>query len=221
MLGDNPIRPPLAGDGMTLDVQHIFPTLQGEGPLVGMPAIFIRLGGCNLACDFCDTEFESFSPMRLEEILEAVRSSGHPVVRYIAVITGGEPLRQNIAPLCDALLAAGHAVQIETNGTLWRSLDDRVQVVCSPKISGGSYHPLRGDLLARTNAIKFIVSASHPDYGDIAEVGQRAYGIPVYIQPMDERDEAKNRANRDLAVALAMKTGGRVCLQLHKVLGIE
>lgn len=218
MFGDNPIRPPVAGDGRTLDVQNIFATLQGEGPLAGVPAIFIRLGGCNLACDFCDTEFESYTSMSLEEVMAAVRVLPHTP---LAVITGGEPFRQNIAPLCDALLAEGMEVQIETNGTLWRELDARVQVVCSPKISSGSYHPLREDLLARANAIKFIVSASHPQYGDVADVGQAKYGIPVYIQPMDERDEAKNLANRELAVRLAMRDGARLCLQLHKILEIE
>ncbi|CAN0594227.1 unnamed protein product, partial [Ectocarpus sp. 12 AP-2014] len=59
MFGDNPIRPPEKGDGLHLMVKQIFKTLQGEGPHVGTPSIFVRLGGCNLACDFCDTEFEN------------------------------------------------------------------------------------------------------------------------------------------------------------------
>jgi len=75
--------------------------------------------------------------------------------------------------------------------------------------------------LARADAIKFIVSATHSKYRDIAEVGQAEYKIPVYIQPMDERDEHKNLANRERAAQLAMKTGGKLSLQLHKILGIE
>lgn len=223
MFGDNPIRPPVSGDGLSLEVKHIFATLQGEGPYAGMPAIFIRLGGCNLACDFCDTEFEGFSPMALREILEKAVSLSQQsgAGTNLIVITGGEPLRQNIAPLCDTLLAEGFMVQIETNGTLWRALDERVKVVCSPKVTNGSYHRLREDVLARTEAIKFIVSASHPKYRDIGEVGQGDYEIPVFIQPMDEQDEAKNRANRELAATLAMQTGARLSLQLHKILGIE
>ncbi len=246
MFGDNPIRPPVAGDGQMLDVQHIFATIQGEGPLAGTPAIFIRLGGCNLACDFCDTEFESFTSLGLEEIFGKLKSlggaadsegrnlqeclseaqydgkkSGAQVGIHLVVITGGEPLRQNIAPLCDALLAQGFQVQIETNGTLWRPLDARVQVVCSPKASGGRYFRLRDDVLMRTNAIKFIVSAFRPEYQAIAEVGQEQYGIPVYIQPMDEQDEARNRANQQYAVRLAMQTGCKLSLQLHKILGME
>ncbi len=219
MFGNNPIRPPVAGDGQQLDVQEIFATLQGEGPLAGTPSVFIRLGGCNLACDFCDTEFESFAPMTLEEIIKRTQELSLPGLKLI-VITGGEPLRQNISPLCDALLEEGFDIQIETNGTLWRPIDARVQVVCSPKVTNGSYHRLREDVLARAQAIKFIVSATHPDYGGIAEVGQSDFGVPVYIQPMDEGDEEKNKNNRELAMQLAMRSGGRLSLQLHKILGI-
>ena len=72
MFGNNPIRKPESGDGSHLQVQEIFPTVQGEGPNTGVPSVFVRLGGCNLACDFCDTEFESFSEMSVDEILHEV-----------------------------------------------------------------------------------------------------------------------------------------------------
>ncbi|MBX9726502.1 MAG: 7-carboxy-7-deazaguanine synthase QueE, partial [Rickettsiales bacterium] len=121
MFGKNPKRAPEMTDGTTLHVVEIFPTLQGEGPCVGQPAVFVRLGGCNLACDFCDTEFENFSAIPLQSMLENIHA--HTTEgRDLVVITGGEPMRQNIAPLCEALIAAGFRVQIETNGTLWREL---------------------------------------------------------------------------------------------------
>lgn len=214
MFGKNPLRPPEKGDGSTLFVQEIFPTLQGEGPLVGMPSVFVRLGGCNLACDFCDTEFESFSEMALEAVLEKV-AGDTPLI----VLTGGEPLRQNIVPLCEALLAQGFMVQIETNGTLWRPLPEAVRVVVSPKNSGKGYATLRPDVAARAEALKFIVSASHPLYRDIGKVSDR--DIPVFLQPMDEYDAAKNAENLAYCVELCQKTGARLSLQTHKILGLR
>ena len=196
MHGKNPIRPPEKGDGSTLDVQHIFRTIQGEGPYAGVPAVFIRLGGCNLACAFCDTEFENFHAMAVKEIMAQVYKSSSscakaqdlrqselaldPAVKpqddkraiNLIVITGGEPLRQPIAKLCEALIAEGFRVQIETNGTLWRELPDEVEIVCSPKNAGQGYMPVRPDLRARVNAFKFIVSAHRPEYRDVGDVGQ-------------------------------------------------
>lgn len=218
MQGRNPIRPPQKGDGQTLEVKHIFPTL-GEGPNAGTPAVFVRLGGCNLACDFCDTDFENFKSMPLGGILGSVRELAGKHIKLV-VITGGEPFRQNIAPLCEALLAAGFRVQIETNGTLWRELPTEVEIVCSPKTTSGQYAALREDLLPRVTALKFIVSAQHPHYRDVGEVGQSSRGIPVYVQPMDEYDAAKNAANTALALQLAQLRGYRLSLQTHKMLGI-
>lgn len=217
MLGTNPIRAPKKGDGLMLDVVSIFPTLQGEGPYAGHPAIFIRLGGCNLACHFCDTEFEAFTPRSLDSICDDVGAHG----AELAVVTGGEPLLHPIAPLCERLIAMGKKVQIESNGTLWRDIPEEVAIVCSPKMSNGVYHPVRPDILARAHAIKFIVSAHDALYREVPEVGQRAYGVPVYVQPMDEKDEAKNDANRAYAIGLCMQHGYRLSLQLHKILGIE
>lgn len=221
MLGQNPIRTVETHEGAQLDVVSIFPTLQGEGPNAGMPAIFIRLGGCNLACDFCDTEFENFSPMPVDTIVSHAQTLAKPNHVSLCVITGGEPLRQPVESLCESLLAAGFRVQIETNGTVFRPLPDAVEIVCSPKNTGQGYFPVREDLLKRANALKFVVSAAHPLYCDIAEVGQARTRTPVYIQPMDEYDTVKNAANRALAIELAKRYNGRLSLQLHKVLGIE
>lgn len=216
MHGQNPKRPPETGDGRTLQVVEVFPTLQGEGPFTGHPAVFVRLGGCNLACNFCDTEFETFQPIAIDVLVERITHEAAGI-RDLVVITGGEPLRQNIAPLCEALLAKGLRVQIETNGTLWRDLPEDVNVVCSPK---APYHALRPDLLARTDALKFIISADDAEYADIAEVGQAQFNIPVYVQPMDVADATRNAANTARASQLAQAHGYRLSLQTHKILGI-
>ena len=118
MLGTNPKRPQLKDHGgHDFAVTEVFPTIQGEGPDAGVPAIFIRMAGCNLACWFCDTEFEKFEPMSLNELVNqvVVLTRGHKLV----VITGGEPFRQNLDHLIEKLNDLGYHVQIETAGTLW------------------------------------------------------------------------------------------------------
>jgi organic radical activating enzyme len=222
MFGQNPLRPAVSGDGSVLEVKHIFPTLQGEGPFAGHPAVFVRLAGCNLACTFCDTEFEDGTSMALEEVVSravelATEATGRRV-RDLVVITGGEPLRQPIEALCSRLLEKGFRVQIETNGTLYRPLDERVSIICSPKNTGQGYHAIRPDLAARLTAYKFILSTRDARYGNVPEsLGD----VPVYVQPMDEYDPAQNAANLALASRLAMEKGYRLSLQMHKMLGIE
>lgn len=218
MFGKNPKLKPEYGDGKILKVHSIFKTFQGEGPYVGYPAIFIRLSGCNLACDFCDTEFDSYSEMTIDDIVSRSEFDGER--KLLVVITGGEPMRQNISTLCKKLIEIGHMIQVESNGTLLcPDLPIEVKIVSSPKVTNGKYHKIRPDVLERTIAVKFIVSTSKVEYNDIGDVGQGT--LPIYIQPMDEYDPEKNKENLQLAMDLCYKYGGVLCLQTHKLIGIE
>ncbi len=217
MFGKNKKLKPENHSGENLDVQEIFPTLQGEGPYVGQPATFIRLGGCNLACEFCDTEFESYKKFSLSEILSEVKK----FAKKLVVITGGEPMRQPIERLCDELVKLGFLVQIETNGTIFRELNPEVKIICSPKVTAGKYHQIRPDLISRINAFKFILSKSNENYRDVVDVGQSETAAPVYLQPMDEYDENKNRENLKYAADLCLERGFFLSLQTHKILGIK
>ena len=225
MFGDNLKRPVVKGDGRSLSIKSIFKTLQAEGPYCGVPAIFIRLGGCNLACSFCDTEFEDYLEKSLDEIIGQVehlsKNSNKVQSIFLVVITGGEPFRQPIYTLCEKLLQLNYKVQIETNGTIYRKLPKEVKIICSPKISNGKYHPIRSDLLLSINAFKFIISKNHQDYQNIAEVGQSQYGAPVYLQPMDEQNEEINQKNLQYTVRLAQEIGCILSLQTHKIIGIR
>jgi organic radical activating enzyme len=221
MFGKNPIRAPITDDGKVLQVQEIFHTIQGEGPFVGMPAIFVRLGGCNLACEFCDTEFESFQALSLKQIMQEITNVQDGAKTSLVVITGGEPMRQSIEPFCQLLIKRGFTVQIETNGTIFRQLPDAVSIICSPKTLKFGYSKIRPDLLAKLAAIKFVVSKTLMNYSQVAEVGQSEFGIPVYVQPMDECDEVKNVENTHYAIELAQKHGYRLSLQTHKFINIR
>lgn len=225
MFGKNKILSAENHDGNSLKIVNIFKTFQGEGPYCGWPAIFIRLGGCNLSCDFCDTEFDDFVTLSLEKIIATTvslaKNQQQKLTHNLIVITGGEPLRQPISKLCQKLIDLNFLVQIETNGTIFRQLPKEVKIICSPKISNNKYHPIRPDLLQRINAFKFIISAHKKEYSDIAQIGQETYNIAVYLQPMDEYDDKKNRQNMKLALKLAEKYGARISIQTHKILEIE
>lgn len=225
MFGKNKILKPESHSGEKLDIVEIFSTLQGEGPYAGQPAIFIRLGGCNLACSFCDTEFENYDAISVNTIMEEIiglsYNSKGKKVRKLVVITGGEPMRQPIELFCAKLIEEGFLIQIETNGTIFRDLPKEAKIICSPKVTNGKYHHIRSDLLANINAFKFIVSENIEDYRHIVEIGQSTFETPVYVQPMDEIDDKKNRDNLRYASELCQENGYLLSLQQHKIVGIR
>lgn len=122
-----------------LPVVEIFgPTVQGEGPQVGVQCHFIRMGGCDYRCSWCDTpdavlpdRVRSARRMTAQEIVNKVRSLGDT---RMVVISGGNPMLHDLQNVVDWLHDAGYSVSVETQGTLWKpwvnSLD---QVVVSPK----------------------------------------------------------------------------------------
>lgn len=107
---------------MNLDISEIFFSLNGEGILIGIPTIFVRLSGCNLRCTWCDTQYawEKGSKMSLQETLDRVLQCDNGFCSWV-LLTGGEPLLQDIGPLIDALHRKKYLVGIETNGSLYES----------------------------------------------------------------------------------------------------
>ena len=229
MFGANPIRKQeLRPDGR-LWVQEIFRTIQGEGPRAGQPSVFIRLAGCNLACRFCDTEFEQGHWMLPRDVVDTARNLQPTSSREIPlyVITGGEPFRQDIRVLLDQLFVLHSVVQIETAGTLWlEGLDWRTEIVVSPKTG-----TIRSEIAARAMAWKYIIRAGElsdedglPNINTQTGVQQilarRGDNIraPIYVQPCDDHDPVKNTANLAAAKESALKFGYRLSLQQHKLL---
>jgi 7-carboxy-7-deazaguanine synthase len=116
-----------------LRINEIFHSLQGEADCVGFPTVFVRLTGCPLRCQYCDTEyaFHAGDWLELEAILERVRDFG---ASYVCV-TGGEPLAQpNCLKLLARLCDAGYHVSLETSGALdVAAVDSRVSRVIDVK----------------------------------------------------------------------------------------
>lgn len=230
MLGKNPVRPQEISDGESLWIQSVFYTLQGEGPFIGKPALFVRLAGCNLKCFWCDTDFESsvWHPT-LDELFERIESE-RPKHCQLVVITGGEPFRQNIAPLVERILKMGLSVQIETNGTLWVELPDHpnLHIVCSPKSSF-----IHEKLLPRVTTFKYVLESdgvsledglpnkSTQKVGTETTIARPPAGSDIYVMPLDAGEEKLNEANRRTCVDVAMRFGYRLTLQSHKLLNID
>ncbi|MCB0338342.1 MAG: 7-carboxy-7-deazaguanine synthase QueE [Bdellovibrionales bacterium] len=124
-----------------LNISEIFFSLQGEGPRLGQPVVFIRLSGCNLRCKWgknkCDTPYTSWEPetnfYSIEEVLSLVALYRNKTSRV--VLTGGEPtIHPGINELVVQLVREGYRLDLETNGTgpISELFD---LVVCSPKLS--------------------------------------------------------------------------------------
>lgn len=126
--------------GLALPLMEAFYTIQGEGYHKGSAAFFIRIGGCDVGCHWCDVK-ESWDanlhpPTYIEEIVSQAKSYADTVV-----VTGGEPLMWNMNPLTEALQAAGMKTHIETSGAYplsgkwdWICLSPKKRMLPMPEI---------------------------------------------------------------------------------------
>ena len=224
-------------DGI-LQVQSIFYTIQGEGPHTGQPAVFVRLAGCNLQCPACDTDYTTGRVTVGPHVVASAVYSASETRRHshapacLVVITGGEPFRQNITPLCAMLLSRGYRVQIETNGTLPPppGLSSDVDIVVSPK--AGKVHP---ETAARALAWKYVLDANsaHPDDGlpllaldhtahpHVARPPEDFPRSRVYVQPADRMNLLHNQRNLRAVVEACLRYGYTLQLQTHKIIEVD
>jgi organic radical activating enzyme len=107
----------------------MFYSVQGEGYHTGIPSIFIRFGGCNLACEWCDTSFDEWENMTLRRIIREMA----PWDCNRIVLTGGEPALQDLTTLSKILRPIGYELAIETNGTIEIPQDIIDWICVSPK----------------------------------------------------------------------------------------
>ena len=224
-------------DGHSLQVNSIFYTIQGEGPFAGHPCVFVRLAGCNLQCPGCDTEYTIYSEMGIGNIIEEIEVKDVAKTQLV-IITGGEPFRQELGPLVRSLVAMGYRVQIETNGTLppserleafrvGRTLHHALTVVCSPKTGS-----VNQKLLPFIKAYKYVANSNlHPEDGlPLSALLHSAYPYlarphdgftgDIYLQPMDEGNARLNANNTKAVVESCLTHGYKLCLQLHKIVGV-
>ncbi len=192
-------------------MEHFY-TLQGEGLHTGKAAYFIRLGGCDVGCVWCDVKDSwdaSMHPVMTTEqlVAEATQYDGR-----IAVITGGEPCMHDLGPLCDALHNAGFATHIETSGAhpLSGALD---WITLSPK----KFKAPLEDCLAHADELKVVVfNKSDFEWAEqhAAKVGKSCL---LYLQP----EWSKHDVMTPLIIDYIKKhPKWQLSLQTHKYINI-
>lgn len=202
-----------------ISVSEVFgPTIQGEGAVIGKPTVFVRTGGCDYRCLWCDSKFavlpeyrHQWSSMTAEEIFGEVErlSGGEPI---LITLSGGNPAIQPLGELIRLGHERGYTFAIETQGTVhkeWFSELDYLTVSPKPPSSGMETDWTR---LSRcldgagkhTRMSLKVVVFDGADYDYAREVERRHPEIPVYLQvgnddpPGPESDDATEPDNAKL-----------------------
>ena len=207
-------------DVSRLKLTEIFHSLQGEADSVGIPTVFVRLTGCPLRCQYCDTAyaFHGGEWWELDAIVARVRELG---ARYVCV-TGGEPLAQKSCPeLLEALCNAGWRVSLETSGAMsLDGVDPRVVMVVDVKTpASGEESRNRYEELQRLTAqdqVKFVICDRGDYEWSLRKVRELALEsrCGVLFSPSYEQLPARDLADWILEDKLTV----RFQIQLHKIL---
>ncbi|MEI9813127.1 MAG: 7-carboxy-7-deazaguanine synthase QueE [Acidobacteriota bacterium] len=215
-------------------IAEIFHSIQGEGTLVGVPSVFVRVSGCNLRCTWCDTPYTSWNPEGAEKSVAQIVAEVHEFPAKHVVITGGEPLLfAPVVELSRALKGLGMHVTFETAGTVYQPVACDLMSI-SPKLGnstpkerdGGRWAAkhdalrLQPSILTRLMGefdyqLKFVVSAAE-DMNEIATFVEltRADRDKVLLMPEGTTPEVTRE--RGLWIAeICKREGFRYSPRLH------
>lgn len=194
-------------------VMETFYTIQGEGAYTGHPAFFIRLGGCNVGCVWCDVK-ESWDatahPKKsVQELTQLVREAGARMV----VITGGEPAMYNLNPLTTALISMGVRVHLETSGAY--PIHGRFDwITFSPK----KFKAPLEELFHSADELKVIVYHSSDLQWAESFAQQMKPGCAMYLQAEWEKRDSMYPLVMDF---IRQHPHWRISVQTHKYIGVD
>lgn len=215
-----PLDPAEQAAPARVKITEIFLSIQGEADSVGWPTVFVRLTGCPLRCQYCDTEYAFYGGewIALDDVLGRVGSFQTQRV----CVTGGEPLAQKgcldlLRRLCDA----GHRVSLETSGAIdVGKVDPRVVRVVDVKTPGSGEEQRNRlqnlDLLRPEEQIKFVI-CDRADFdwaSDMVQAKRLSERCAVLFSPSYGQVEARDLAQWILDGRLPV----RLQIQLHKML---
>jgi len=219
-------------------VNELFQTIQGEGFYTGMPAIFIRLQGCDVGCAWCDTkntwaidpdlqsplhtlsdhsdQSSHWADVSSDEIVAEIKRLGYSA--KLVVITGGEPCMVDLRELTSLLHSLGFQTQIETSGTYPVLVDDKSWVTLSPKVAMRGGKVILPSALQRADEIKHPV-AREKDIEQLdallAQLSTLENKI-ICLQPISQKADATALCSR-----VCIERNWRLSVQMHKYLGID
>lgn len=194
---------------MNLSVKEIFYSLQGEGGRQGEASVFIRLTGCNLACSFCDTDFNGGTIMSVNQIL--LHINRYPCRRIIW--TGGEPMLQLNDEIVSFFKSNGYFQAIESNGhyPLPGLLD---YTVVSPKGNIGYARTIN----PKVNEIRLPVRIGD----NLPELALLPEADSYFLSPVFTGEKSSTQENIDYCVSqIKQNNRWRLSVQMHKLIGIE
>ncbi len=209
---------------MEFKINEIFYSLQGEGSRMGRPCVFVRLQGCNLRCDYCDTMYSvemnnPYSIMTFDEIVNEVNKYNCKFIEF----TGGEPLiHKNIDKLINYFIDSDYEVAVETNGSIDISrynskLIKIIDIKCPSSSMSNKNLYSNIAMLSKQDEVKFVVS-NYEDYQFAKECIDNYnilnYVNEIIISPVYGTIDYKILAAYILSDSLKV----RLQIQLHKLI---
>ena len=202
----------IAAKTITYPIVETFHSVQGEGYWTGVNAFFIRLGGCDVHCPWCDTKHSWNSQHHPQQSTVELARAAKEASPAIVIITGGEPLMHDLAPLTEVLKKAGLQVHLETSGA--HPFSGHFNwVTFSPK----QFKAPHSSVYERVNELKVVVTNEY----DLKWAEQQAALVPktalYYLQP-----EWNSPLSKDLIFQYVLQhPKWRISLQTHKLLEIQ
>ncbi|MDV3352087.1 7-carboxy-7-deazaguanine synthase QueE [Leptothoe sp. LEGE 181152] len=196
----------------TYPIVETFHSVQGEGTWCGASAFFIRLAGCDVGCPWCDTKISWSAKPHPQQTMGELVKQAHTAQPFMVVITGGEPLMHDLAPLTQALRQAGLRIHLETSGAHpfsgefdWVSL--------SPK----RFKPPQSSIYAQADELKVVISTED----DLIWAQEQAAQVPVTTIKLLQPEWTSDHSQRLVFDYVKRHSGWRMSLQTHKFLGVR
>ena len=222
---------------MKTKINEIFSSIQGEGPVVGYKQLFIRFCGCNLHCEYCDTEFQTGIEYTPTELFEKINSEYDLSTFHSISLTGGEPLLhceflQEFLPL----LKNKTKIYLETNATLSENLQkvkNLIDIISAdiklPTSTGFDSFDLHRKFFANCNGIEtfakivFDKNITEEEIITCSNIGKE-YNIELVLQPKMVED--KMTVNSEFCTELLDKftqkyKNTRLIPQVHKLIDVQ